>query len=65
MPPSRAAELVESLELELATQVLAKMKPKQSAALLPLLSEPRALSISRFVGHPLGIAPTPAVPEKP
>jgi flagellar motility protein MotE (MotC chaperone) len=63
MPAPVAAELVEELELDLATAVLAKMKPKQSAALLPLLSEPRALSISRFVGHPLGITPTPAAPE--
>lgn len=62
MPPGKAAALIEELDLDLATQVLAKMKPKNSAALLPLLSEPRALAISRFVGHPLGVPPN--VPAK-
>lgn len=62
MPPGKAAPLIEELDLDLATQVLAKMKPKKSAALLPLLSESRALSISRFVGHPLGVPPN--VPAK-
>lgn len=56
MPPHEAASLMESLDLDLATNVFAKMKPKKSAALLPLLSESRALSITRFVGHPLGIS---------
>ena len=51
---------MEALEIELATQIVRKMKPKQAAALLPLLSEPRAISISRFVGHPLGIVAPPA-----
>lgn len=60
MPAQDAADLIESLELELATNVFAKMKPKKSAALLPLLSEERAISITRFVGHPLGITPAPA-----
>ena len=59
MPPPRAAALVEELDIDLATQVLTRMKPKESAALLPLLSPARALTITRFVGHPLGIASTP------
>lgn len=62
MPPATAAPLIEELDLDLATQILAKMKPKGSAAVLPLLSESRALAISRFVGHPLGVPPN--VPAK-
>ena len=65
MEPNRAAPLVEGLDLELATAVLAKMKPRQSAQLIPLLSEERALAVSRFVGHPLGISPTPGRVEAP
>ncbi len=38
MEAHRAAPLIEGLELELATAVLAKMKPRQSAQLIPLLS---------------------------
>ena len=54
MPPRTAASLLEQLELDLATRIVAKMKHKQSAALLPLLSQPRALAMSRNVAHPLG-----------
>jgi flagellar motility protein MotE (MotC chaperone) len=64
MPPPRAAQLIEELDIELATHILAKMKPKVSAALLPLLSEPRALEISRLVGHALGIPPAATVEAK-
>ena len=59
MPPPEAAALVEELDLDLATHVLRRMKPKESAALLPLLSPYRALTITRFVGHPLGIVSAP------
>ncbi len=54
MDPRRAAPLLERLELDLATRIVAKMKHKQSAALLPLVSQPRALEMSRRVAHPLG-----------
>ena len=54
MPPRTAASLLEQLDLDLATRIVAKMKHKQSAALLPLLSQPRALAMSRNVAHPLG-----------
>jgi len=54
MEPRTAASLLEQLELELATRIVAKMKHKQSAALLPLLSQSRALAMSRNVAHPLG-----------
>lgn len=54
MAPRTAASLLEQLELDLATRIVAKMKHKQSAALLPLFSQPRALAMSRNVAHPLG-----------
>ena len=53
MEPPRAAQLLSDLDLELATRIVAKMKPKESAALLPLLPESRALTMSRKVAHPL------------
>ncbi|MGI9589948.1 MAG: flagellar export protein FliJ [Myxococcota bacterium] len=57
MPPARAAGLLEELEVGLATQVVAKMKDKQSAAVLSRISERRALAMSRRVAHPLGMEP--------
>ncbi len=61
MDPRTAARLLEDLELDLATRIIAKMKHKQSAALLPLISQPRALAMSRSVAHPLG---NPALPSE-
>lgn len=61
MEPRTAARLLEDLELDLATRIIAKMKHKQSAALLPLISQPRALAMSRSVAHPLG---NPALPSE-
>ena len=61
MEPRTAARLLEDLELDLATRIIAKMKHKQSAALLPLISQPRALAMSRSVAHPLG---NPALPPE-
>lgn len=43
--------------MELATQIVAGMKHKQSAAVLSLVSEDRALAMSRNVAHPLGMEP--------
>ncbi len=57
MPPKRAAALLEGLELSLATQIVSKMKDKQSAAVLGLLSGERALQLSRQVAHPLMMDP--------
>jgi len=64
MPPRTAASLLEQLDLDLATRIVAKMKHKQSAALLPLLSQPRALAMSRSVAHPLGQGVAPAEDAK-
>jgi flagellar export protein FliJ len=55
MPPAKAGPLVERLELDLATRIVAKMKPQQSAALLPFLSPERALAMSWLVAHPLAL----------
>ncbi len=63
MPPPQAAQLVEGLEIDLATRILGKMKPRQSGALLPLLSEERARNISRLVSHPLGVPPAAPAEE--
>lgn len=57
MPAGRAADLLEGLELALATQIVSKMKDKQSAAVLGLLSRERALAMSRNVAHPLMMDP--------
>jgi len=62
MPAARAAALIKGLDVDLATQVVAKMKDKQSAAILALLPEKRALAMSRKVAHPLAMEP--AVPAK-
>jgi flagellar export protein FliJ len=53
MPPRAAAALIDRLELELATRIVAKMKPDQSSELLPLLAPERALALSRRVARPL------------
>lgn len=57
MAPGRAAQLLEELEVGLATQIVAKMKDKKSAAVLAQLSEDRALDMSRRVAHPLAMEP--------
>jgi len=57
MPPHRAAPLLEQLDVELATQIVAKMKHKESASVLSLLSQERALAMSRNVAKPLGMEP--------
>ena len=53
MPPDRAAPLLESLGQDLAVEVVARMKPKDSAGVLALMSNPSALRISRSVAKPL------------
>ncbi len=66
MAPGRAAALLEELDVSLATQIVAKMKHKQSAAVMTQISEDRALAMSKRVAHPLGMTParTPASKEK-
>ncbi|NNL84153.1 MAG: hypothetical protein HKP27_00785 [Myxococcales bacterium] len=61
MPAPRAATLIEELDLRLATQILAKMKHKESAGVLALLDPIRALAVTRHVAHPLSTDP-PTVP---
>jgi flagellar motility protein MotE (MotC chaperone) len=53
MPPSQAAHLLESLEPGLATDVVRRMKQKQAAAVLALMSPTTALRISELVARPL------------
>ena len=60
MPPGRAAPLLEQMDVELATQLVAKMKHKDSASVMSLLSEERALAMSRQVAHPLSMKPADA-----
>lgn len=55
IPPVKAGPLIEQLDLDLATRIVAKMKPGQSAALLPFLSTERALAMSWLVAHPLAM----------
>ncbi len=55
MPPRSAAPLLGRLDLSLATRIVAKMKPDQSAALLPFLTPERALAMSWLVAHPLAL----------
>ncbi len=60
MPPGRAAPLLEQLETDLATHIVSRMKDKDSAAVLSLMSDERALVISRLVARPI-----PSVSEGP
>ena len=53
---------MEDLEVELATQIVSKMKHKQSAAVMALVSRERALAMSRKVAHPLGMKPVTRAP---
>lgn len=57
MKPARAASLIESLDANLATQILSKMKHKKSAAVLERISQDRAIVVSRQVAHPLSFEP--------
>jgi len=62
MPAARAAPLLEGLGLDLATEVVARMKPKVSAEVLAQMKDPTALTISRRVARPL--TTTPEAEEK-
>lgn len=53
MPPAQAAHLLESLDPVLATDVVRRMKHKQAAAILALMTPATALRISELVARPL------------
>ncbi len=53
MSAARAAPLLEGLDLDLATEILSKMKHKQSAQVLALMSNETALRVSRRAARPL------------
>ena len=57
MPPASAAALIDQLDANLATQILRKMRHKQSAAVLARISSERAITVSRQVAHPLSFEP--------
>ena len=56
MPPVRSAPILEALDLELATEILTRMKHKESAKVMALMSDDSALRISRKVARPLAPA---------
>ncbi|MCH7600938.1 MAG: hypothetical protein IH881_00985 [Myxococcales bacterium] len=57
MPATKAARLLESLELDLAVAVIGKMKQKSSALILAAMPSSRALSVSRRLVRPLSVSP--------
>ncbi|MDH3685675.1 MAG: hypothetical protein OEP95_05585 [Myxococcales bacterium] len=65
MEPERAAPILEQMGLELATQVVARMKHKDSASILSLISKERVLKISGRVAHPLVMQPADAPRGRP
>jgi len=60
MPPAQAAPLLEDLDIELATAIVSKMKPKKSAAVLARMSPESARRISELTADPLTGAATVA-----
>jgi flagellar motility protein MotE (MotC chaperone) len=63
MPPGEAAPLLEALEPDLASDILRRMKNKQAAAVLALMSRPHALRLSRMAARPLAQIASPAAGE--
>lgn len=71
MPPGNAALLLEKLDLEVATAVLARMKPKVSASVLAAMRPERALELTLSSVVPLmpgapgaaAAAPAAATPD--
>jgi len=53
MPPERAAPLLESLALDLATSIVSSMKAKDSAKVLAVMNPEQALHLSRRAARPL------------
>jgi len=62
MPPDRAGQLLNKLELDLAVSVVRSMKKKSSAAVLAAMRPDRALLVSRRMLKPLD--PTTDSPAK-
>ncbi len=56
MPAGRAAPLLEELDPDLTTEIIARMKHKQSAAILTRMSDEEALRVSARVARPLAPA---------
>lgn len=55
MPPARASALLESLELDLATAILRKMRHKQSAAVMASMNADTAEDLSRRLVKPFDL----------
>lgn len=60
MPPGEAAPLLEALEPDLASDILRRLKNKQAAAVLTLMSKKHALRLSRMSARPLASLQPPA-----
>lgn len=52
MPPTSAAPLLESLEIDLATAIMRRMKPKKTAGVLAVMSQTRATRLSKLLALP-------------
>ncbi len=71
MPPPRAAELLSRLDLEVASVLLSRMKPKVSASVMAVMDPEQALRLSERATlaveavRPVGAAPSPASPHEP
>ena len=55
MPAAKSAPLLQRLEQDLATAILAKMKDKNSAVVLAEMPRSEALRLSRRLAHPLDL----------
>jgi flagellar motility protein MotE (MotC chaperone) len=56
MPAERAAQLLEQLEPDLATRILARMKQKNSAAVLAVMSRGHALLLTERMARPMAVS---------
>lgn len=69
LPAKKAAPLIERLEIDLAVQVVSRMKDKENAALFAAMSPDYAVRLSRLVARPLATAshttPHVAAPGRP
>ena len=63
MPPARAAELLERLDLEVASVVLSRMKPKTSASVMAAMNPEQALRLSERATRAIDDA-APVVAQK-
>lgn len=63
MPPARAAELLAQLDVEVASVVLARMKPKVSAGVLAAMGSDQALRLTVRAALPFDETPAPSEGE--